>query len=291
MPFFKHEQIVDKSFEQEGNTTPGEASGGNERVSNESDIEPGVRVKPSGRHETQPTDRISGHQIFYIFGLDGIGAGVLSGGINFAIAYGKNSQRLVELRLRASKAGRRTVTDTNHTGMYSTQNIERNPIRLFQLPNTLAGDAVVTTVIQTAMTWFIEFILANHDIKNGAVRPIGFIREPSHPFLRWFMMLDQEDAAHTKSRLTMFSDHIIRIGLIFVVSFILLWPASVGILTTIGHRGSGSDWDWYFHRKWAPEIFKGVYGGLLGLLTTPAMASFWLVREGWRLKRGGSLLS
>lgn len=37
----------------------------------------------------EPTTRFSGRQIFYIFGLDGIGAFALSGGVNFAIAYGK----------------------------------------------------------------------------------------------------------------------------------------------------------------------------------------------------------
>lgn len=36
----------------------------------------------------RPTDKMTGYQFFYIFGLDGIGAMVLSGGINFAIAYG-----------------------------------------------------------------------------------------------------------------------------------------------------------------------------------------------------------
>lgn len=37
----------------------------------------------------EPSDKFTGFQLFYIFILDGIGAFVLSGGINFAIAYGK----------------------------------------------------------------------------------------------------------------------------------------------------------------------------------------------------------
>jgi hypothetical protein len=36
-----------------------------------------------------PTERLTGYQFFYIFILDGLGAFMLSGGINFAIAYGK----------------------------------------------------------------------------------------------------------------------------------------------------------------------------------------------------------
>ncbi len=39
----------------------------------------------------EPTTKFTAHQIFYIFILDGIGAMIVSGGINFAIAYGKLS--------------------------------------------------------------------------------------------------------------------------------------------------------------------------------------------------------
>lgn len=35
-----------------------------------------------------PTEKFSAHQIFYIFVLDGLGSLLISGGINFAIAYG-----------------------------------------------------------------------------------------------------------------------------------------------------------------------------------------------------------
>ncbi|KXH39046.1 hypothetical protein CNYM01_05525 [Colletotrichum nymphaeae SA-01] len=108
MPFRKHERVADKSFED---NTASTYAGGNsnervsdERVSNESDIEAGVQVKPAGSHQKQPTESLSGHQIFYIFGLDGIGAAVLSGGINFAIAYGKAPQHFAELKLLANQA-------------------------------------------------------------------------------------------------------------------------------------------------------------------------------------------
>ena len=36
-----------------------------------------------------PTSRWTPHQLFYVFGLDGIGAMFISGGVNFAIAYGE----------------------------------------------------------------------------------------------------------------------------------------------------------------------------------------------------------
>ena len=42
-----------------------------------------------------PTTKMTTHQFFYVFILDGIGAMVLSGAINFAIAYGKPSHHLI----------------------------------------------------------------------------------------------------------------------------------------------------------------------------------------------------
>lgn len=42
-------------------------------------------------HFKTPTRTLTGHQIFYIFVVDGLGAAVLSGGINFAIAYGTST--------------------------------------------------------------------------------------------------------------------------------------------------------------------------------------------------------
>jgi hypothetical protein len=42
-------------------------------------------------HQKPPSDHWTLYQIFYVFGLDGFGALILSGGINFAIAYGPDS--------------------------------------------------------------------------------------------------------------------------------------------------------------------------------------------------------
>ncbi|GKT44990.1 uncharacterized protein ColSpa_05171 [Colletotrichum spaethianum] len=81
MLFWKPEQVEEKSFE-ERTTPPVHPSG-----DNGGDLENGESGMPNGSREKQPTDRITGRQIFYIFGLDGIGAAILSGGINFALAY------------------------------------------------------------------------------------------------------------------------------------------------------------------------------------------------------------
>ncbi|KAI5859270.1 hypothetical protein GGS23DRAFT_327543 [Durotheca rogersii] len=205
----------------------------------------------------EPTDKFTAHQIFYIFILDGIGSLVLSGGINFAIAY----------------------------AMYANQDTVARPIRLFQFPNTLAGDAAVTIIIQCLITWHVELFLVNWDLKKGGVHSIGFIPEPKGRFMRWFMFLDRPEQAHEAGSFShwlgfLFSQ-ILRIMLVVVAIFPVVWGASIGFLVL---AGSWYDGDWYYEKLWAPQIFKLIQGGVLGLLTTPPMAMFWLTRCGWALK-------
>lgn len=205
----------------------------------------------------RPTPSLTPHQIFYIFIIDGLGAALLSGAINFAVAY----------------------------AMYTTQDTVANPIRLFQLPNTLAGDAAVTIILQNIITWLIELVLVNRDLARGTVAPIGFIAQPSSRALRWFLFLDRKtEASRPGGRahwISFFFSQVVRALIVAVVCFMLLWGPSVGILTAVGTRSGG---DWVFEKTWAPQIFKFVLGAVLGLITTPAFVVFWLVRAGWALQ-------
>ncbi|KAI1811957.1 hypothetical protein GGS20DRAFT_578675 [Poronia punctata] len=209
----------------------------------------------------QPTSKFTAHQIFYIFILDGIGAAILSGGINFAIAY----------------------------ALYHGRGGEDSPIRLFQFPNTLAGDTAVTIFIQFLITWIIESVLVNLDLKKGAVAPIGFIPEPRRKVLRWFMFLDRPrqscDVRSIKHWLEFLLSQAIRSLILAAAFFPVLWGASVGFLVLVGKHRADDDWDWYYSATWAPEIFKLVQGAILGLLFTPPMVMFWLCRCGWALKK------
>ncbi|KAL2759322.1 hypothetical protein ACRALDRAFT_2084627, partial [Sodiomyces alcalophilus JCM 7366] len=213
-----------------------------------------------------PTTKLTGHQAFYLFVIHGLCAMAISAAINFAIAY----------------------------AMYTTQDLSRNPIRLFQLPNTLAGDAAVTIIIQCIITWLIERAFVTHDLRKRSIMPIGFVAEPKRPFLRWFMLLDdnktRNDADNNNERrwnkmsttLTSAARFIAtqapRVIAFILVSFVLCWPISVGALTAVGKKSGG---DWVFNDRWAPQVFKAVLGGVLALLTTPLMAAFWMVRDGW----------
>ncbi|KAI5462802.1 hypothetical protein BGZ63DRAFT_351842 [Mariannaea sp. PMI_226] len=226
----------------------------------------------------EPSHAFTRHQIFYIFVLDGLGAMLVSGGINFGLAY----------------------------LMYTMQDTVKNPIRLFQLPNTLAGDAAVTTIIQCIITWFVEKILVANDLARRGVQPIGFISKPTTPWLRWLFLLplleyeeavDEDDEVKRKPHpkpgspgiipmLVTFVQNALRGFLIAIVGFVLLWPLSVGILTIFGKRDGG---DYTYAKRWTPQIFKGILGGVLGLLTTPPMAMFWLIKAGWESKLHFSL--
>ncbi|TDZ14155.1 Uncharacterized protein Cob_v012882 [Colletotrichum orbiculare MAFF 240422] len=261
MPFWK------RDGEKDIVTT---ASAGNVDQHADGDLEPGVDARRHTGRVKCPTDSVTLHQLFYIFGMHGVGAAIISGGISFAIAY----------------------------AMYTSQNPSTSPVRLFKLPNTLAGDAVVSLVFGLVITWFVEYLVVDRDLRAGGVRPIGFVGEPERAPVRWLMLLDllrdggHRDAAKAKRMPAFLWDQALRIGVLFVASFFLFWCPAVGILAAaVGTRTpGGGDWDWYFSPRWAPQVFKAVFGGVLALLTTPAMASFWLVREGWRLKREGALL-
>lgn len=258
-------------------TTASDGNGQNQCVEGEARQEPSKTL--------EPTTRFSGRQIFYIFGLDGVGAMILSGGVNFAIAYGKLFVFSLAHEMLAFLS--RTSLMTNLTAMYTTQNTVKRPVRLWQLPNTLAGDAAVTIFVQCLITWFVELFLLRYDLRHHSVQPIGFISQPSHPWVRMFFFLPRDPSAgvgnpHRPWTLLEVIQQALR-GLSFgVVGFLVLWPIFMGALTGFGTKEGA---DYVYHDKWLPQVFKLILGGVLGLLTTPLMAMFWLVKAGWEYKK------
>ncbi|KAH7129947.1 hypothetical protein B0J13DRAFT_678985 [Dactylonectria estremocensis] len=204
-----------------------------------------------------PSEQMTRHQLFYVLMLDGVGGMLLSGGVNFALAY----------------------------AMYTTQDTAKNPVRLFQLPNTLAGDAAVTIFVQCILTWFVEKGLVAYDLDRRSVQPMGFVPEPTLRWQRWFFFLptsvEEKGEVVTPSRLASLLQQALRGLILAVFGFLLLWPAGVGVLTALGQKTGG---DYTYADRWTPQVFKFVLGGLLGLFTTPLMAAFWLVKAGWEVK-------
>ncbi|SPO04775.1 uncharacterized protein DNG_07460 [Cephalotrichum gorgonifer] len=251
------------------------------------------------------TDRLTAGQAAYVFGMHGLGSLVISGGVNFGIAC----------------------------AMYLTPD-PKNPISLFRLPNTLAGDAALTIIIQVLVTWLIEWAIVTSDLRAGKVAPLAWGLGPttstststsssasssssgsrlgSRARIRWALGLPHPTSgphdddtsrerspghspargAHShdtkrpphpapkpKTPALPLSKHPARILALLVPSFVLLWPPSLPILMALGTK-TATGADYVYASKWAPEIFKLVLGGVLGLLVTPVMALFWLVREG-----------
>jgi hypothetical protein len=173
--------------------------------------------------------------------------------------------------------------------MYGTT---KEAINLFQFPNTLVGDAVVTIILQCILTWMIELLLVNRDLRAGKVQPVGSIREPRSSLLRWYLFLDRsaaaDDAGGVAHWVQFLISQVLRAFVIAVISVAVLIGPCIGFLMLVGTR-SGGDWTFIatIHPSisgWKVQIFKGILGAVLGLLTTPAFALFWLTRCGWALK-------
>lgn len=170
--------------------------------------------------------------------------------------------------------------------MYTTNDV---PVRLFQLPNTLAGDIGVTVIVQTIMTWILEMVIVNRDLRKGNIQPIGFVSEPpatDRPWwraIRWFMQMEAstekrkgQKSLRRKARYIL--AQVARAFAVAILCFIIVFGPSVGILIALGTRHGG---DWDFSREWAPEIYKLVLGSVLALMTSPFFAMFWMVKCGW----------
>lgn len=179
-----------------------------------------------------------------------------------------------------------------------------DPIALMGMPNTLAGDAALTIIIQNIVTWLIEWAIVASDLRAGKVAPLYLPSYSSSRRFRRMLGVSSESpendrghgsnersgdveardststhGKHTTERLERLPlpSHVPRILCFLLPSFVLFWPTSVAILTTVGTKVGN---DYLYDTRWAPQVFKLILGGVLGLVITPFMALFWLLREG-----------
>ncbi|KAG0053674.1 hypothetical protein BGZ83_000669 [Gryganskiella cystojenkinii] len=221
---------------------------------------------------TTASDRLTPRHVAYLGLMHMLGAMVLDGVINFGLA----------------------------TAMYKGT---KDPISLWPLPNTLAGDAAVTIIIQITLTWILDRLAVRGDLKKGFVTPLRMPQD-AHPWIEWFVGLKQgrridsplgTSAGHSKKDqvLRAIKFHGQRIAVMIVVTFIIFWPVTIGILSGLKSRGVGKDFGplggdfnvWPF-----PEIFKGIYGFAVGM-TTPFVSYIALIYEGESMIRVNSLES
>lgn len=157
--------------------------------------------------------------------------------------------------------------------MYTTQ---PPPIRLFALPTPLAGDALVTIIVQSLITWSITLALVRQHLSTASVAPISLPSRPppTSPLLRRVFFLDPSAGPRF-----VVDNAVLALGTA-VLGVVLFLPVSVGVLMVLGEREEGG-WDWTYEKTWTPEVFKGVLGGAWGVVQGVGYAGFWLVREGW----------
>ncbi|CAI7875628.1 unnamed protein product [Closterium sp. NIES-53] len=91
--------------------------------------------------------QLSRSQIIYLLVVQGVGSAILDAGANFGIA----------------------------TAMYRGS---PDPVRVWELPNSLAGDAIVTIMIQGTLTWVIAGLLTRLDVKSERIQPIFYQHAP-----------------------------------------------------------------------------------------------------------------
>ncbi|KAI1317200.1 hypothetical protein EDD11_008892 [Mortierella claussenii] len=201
-------------------------------------------------------EALTTRHVIYLVVMHQIGAMLLDGGINFGLA----------------------------TAMYKRTS---DPISLWPLPNTLAGDAAVTIIIQQALTWILDRLAVSGDLNKGMVAPLRMPKNASR-IVRWFVGLDHVATATTPRRT--FAEklayyvrfHGSRIAALVLATFILYWPITIGILSGLKIHGVGKDYSDLggdFNVWPMPEIFKGVYGFALGL-TTPFVSYIMLIYRG-----------
>ncbi|CAI4064360.1 hypothetical protein SUVZ_08G0210 [Saccharomyces uvarum] len=237
--------------------------------------------------------------LFYLFAVQGLCSAIISGGIEFAIAY----------------------------GMYRGR---KDRITLWAFPHTLSGDCALSLLIQVGLTWASEELLVGFDdYKKPVFRLDKWITKPSplrnddsseeipapkkrflvdyfesennliskqstlyskHKWLFAFLEVNRgiipkgseatlkgflaSQFIHDGSRskfvnfLDWFVQKFIRSMILSFPMFIVIWPISMGILAGIGHK-MGS-YEYYFNDYPLPQVMKLISGVVIALVCTPA---------------------
>ncbi|WWD01238.1 hypothetical protein V866_008180 [Kwoniella sp. B9012] len=236
---------------------------------------------------------LTNRQWFYLLVLQGVGAGIIDGGANFAVAY----------------------------AMYHNQKV----IKMWVLSkNTLAGDLGVTPIIQCLASMLITSTLVHTDLHHHAVAPLPFVwphvehlPDPREIIGRWGKGKrrkaeeteekgptdedEDEDQPSTKG-LSYYIKMLIRfifegtennsllpianskpfpirifltaaqgaaIGIIFGLPVFLLF---IVVLGPLYKHDNIVEVGW----KWSPMVIKCVYGAVVGWITNPVIASLAL---------------
>lgn len=212
--------------------------------------------------------------LLYIFLAHAVVSGIISGGVEFAIAY----------------------------GMYRHN---PQPVKLWGFPNTLSGDCALTVFIQVGVTWVCEELVVGWDcyLGNTPILPIEveLPDESTHrPFWTLFEVkhgISRDDRSFcsylrkqflrypNRSRLfnafTWFLSKLVISMITAAMIWFWVWPVTMGIMAGVGTRIGSHDYE--FH-GWAPQVMKLVYGFVVGLMCSPIAIIVVLLRDVWYLE-------
>lgn len=217
------------------------------------------------------------NNIYYIFILQGLGSAIVSGGIEFAIAY----------------------------GMYWKQ---RRPITLWAFPHTLSGDCALSLFIQVGITWFMEETFIGWDCFKNKTPLVPFELplpdKVKHKYIWKYLEIEygiprDEDMKKNTRRNYMRKQWIqypnrsiffnlfqwslrkfIRAMIAAALIWAIEWPVTMGIMAGIGTRVGSHD---YKYHGWTPQIMKMIYAFVLGIISTPAAIIVIMIRDKWYL--------
>lgn len=236
-----------------------------------------------------------GFFLFYTFIFHGIGSAIITGGIEFAVAY----------------------------GMYRYPK-NNDVVKMWGFPYTLAGDLVVTIFVQNIVTWFIEEIIVGGDwfhnntchcpfgkninkgpleiwleVRKDTVLPIDqideeLIRQYKNPISLFGLNIklllfrnpkDKNDKTlifNFKNLCIWIINKFIRAILISFSVFLIVWPVTLGIITTSAKYHVHHD---YIYNNYPfPQVLKLIFGAVVAFICTPIMVVTIILRNDNYLK-------
>ncbi|KAF2963148.1 hypothetical protein GQX73_g10432 [Xylaria multiplex] len=213
-------------------------------------------VKNDGSNYRKPAEHLTTRLKVKLFVIDSLTSAVLGGGINFGVAY-------------------------------ATYNNQAAGVHLFSFPNALAADCSFTLLAQFVITWLVLVFIGNNDLRKGWVDPIGFVREPKGKFLRWYFLLDRENQMPHQVKgwlnwVRFVWSNVLRSLMLFLIFFPPTFGVSIGALSAVGTKTPYGDWN--FPDTYAPQIYKLIFGLVIGSTATPLISLYTLLRVGWILK-------
>ncbi|KAJ3043984.1 hypothetical protein HDV00_003511 [Rhizophlyctis rosea] len=141
--------------------------------------------------------------------------------------------------------------------------------RLWALPNTLAGDAAVTVLVQQTLTWFLDGALTRKDLRKGVVAPWPYTL-PQTGVLGWICRESLDVFGPTPGgaggKVKQVVGGLARGFVTAVIVIIPSWCIGVGLLVAFwpAVRDGSPVEGWP-----GPQIFKALYTFFLGAATTP----------------------